>query len=84
MIGIMINSNSTHIITATKNIIDFFFTKPDLCQFTITMAAQHGGVKLLYIHHLTPLLQLVFNLWDWSSSMYKYNASARIAPVPKF
>jgi hypothetical protein len=58
----MINSNSTHIVTATENIIDFFFTKPDLCQLTMTMAAQLGGMKLLHIHHLTPLLQLVFNL----------------------
>jgi hypothetical protein len=44
------------------------------------MAAQLGCI---YIHHLKPLLQLVFHFLDWSFAMSSYRAITRITPVSK-
>jgi hypothetical protein len=56
LVDIIINSNSTLAVTATENTIDFFSIILDLCCFIMTMAAQLGCTKFIYIHHLTPLL----------------------------
>jgi hypothetical protein len=37
----------------------------------MAMAAQLGCTKLIYIHHLTPLLRLVLHFLDWPSAMSK-------------
>jgi hypothetical protein len=74
----MINSNSTLVVIAMKNIIDFFSIILDLCHFTMTRVAQ-----LIYIHQLTPLLQSVLHFLDWPSTMSSYNAIMRITQVSK-
>jgi hypothetical protein len=79
---LMINGNFTLIVTATENAIDFFSIILDLCHFTMSMAAQLG-TKLIYIHHLTPLLQLVLLSLDWPSVMSSYYDMMRITPVSK-
>ena len=56
------HSNSTLVVTAMENTIDFFFIKPYLCHFTMTMVAQLGCTKLIYIHQLTQIFQLVLHL----------------------
>ncbi len=70
----MINSNSTLVIAAMKNTIDFFSIILDLCR---------GNNNITWTFEIAPLLQLVFDILDWSSVMPSYNAIPCITLVTK-
>jgi hypothetical protein len=49
----------------------------------MTMAAQLGCTELIYMHHLTPLLQLVLHFLDWLYAIFLYNGIMGITRVSK-
>lgn len=73
--NITTKSDSTAIVTEMEDSIDSFFMMLDICCFPMTMS----HVAFIYIHHLTPLLQPVFNY----SAMNLCNTIPWIPPAAK-